>query len=184
MNIGYVRVSTVEQNTLRQEALMQELGVEKVYIDKLSGKDMARPQLQEMLAFARAGDTIIVLEISRLARNTRDLLNITNNMKERGINLKVVKEGINTSTEMGQFMLTIFGAIAELERNYILSRQREGIEIAKNNGVYKGRKRIEVEGFEEIYLMWKDKKITATKAMKLLELKPNTFYRRVKEREL
>ena len=183
MKIGYVRVSTREQNTIRQEVLMEELGVEKIYIDKLSGKDTDRPQLKEMLAFVRQGDMIVVSEISRLARNTKDLLEIVSGLKERSIGFKSNKEGIDTNTPQGEFMLTIFGAVAQLEREYILQRQREGIEIAKQQGRYKGRKKIEVEGFEDVYKMWKEKNITAIKAMKLLEIKPNTFYRRVQERE-
>lgn len=183
MLVGYIRVSTEEQHTIRQEVLMKDLGVEKVYIDKMSGKDTERPSLKEMLAFVRAGDTIVTSEISRLARNTRDLLNITSELEEKGVVFKSIKEGIDTSTEMGRFMLMIFGAVAELERNYLLSRQKEGISIAKQQGKYKGRKRIEVKDFEEIYCLWRDKKISTKRALELLNLKPNTFYRRVQEYE-
>lgn len=183
MVVGYVRVSSTEQNMSRQEVLMQQLGVEKIFSDKVSGKDTEREQLKEMLTFVREGDTIVVSEISRLARNTRDLLNIISQLKEKGVGFKSIKEGIDTNNEMGQFMLTIFGAVAELEREYILSRQREGIEIAKKQGKYKGRQRIKVEGFEETYKLWREKKINAKQAMKLLNLKPNTFYRRVQEYE-
>jgi len=183
MIVAYVRVSTTEQNLSRQEVLMEQLGVEKIFSDKVSAKDTKREQLQEMLAFVREGDTVVVAEISRLARNTEDLLNITSTLKEKGVVFKSIKEGIDTSTEMGKFLLTIFGAVAELEREYILSRQREGIEIAKKQGKYKGRQRIKVEGFEETYKLWRQKKINAKQAMKLLNLKPNTFYRRVQEYE-
>lgn len=181
MLVGYIRVSTEEQHTIRQEVLMEDLGVEKVYIDKQSGKNADRPALKEMLAFVRDGDTIVTSEISRLARNTRDLLNIISELEEKGVVFKSNKECIDTSTEMGRFMLMIFGAVAELERNYLLSRQKEGISIAKQQGKYKGRKRIEVKNFEEIYCLWRDRKIRSKRAMELLNLKPNTFYRRVQE---
>lgn len=181
--VGYIRVSTEEQHTIRQEVLMKDLGVEKVYIDKMSGKNADRPALKEMLGFVRDGDTIVTSEISRLARNTKDLLNIVSELEEKGVVFKSNKEGIDTSTEMGKFMIMIFGAIAELERNYLLSRQKEGISIAKQQGKYKGRKKIEVKDFEEIYSLWRDRKISSKRAMELLNLKPNTFYRRVQEYE-
>ncbi len=183
MVVGYLRVSSTEQNMSRQEVLMEQLGVEKIFSDKMSGKDTEREQLKEMLTFVREGDTIVVSEISRLARNTKDLLNIISKLKEKGVEFKSIKEGIDTSNEMGQFMLTIFGAVAELEREYILCRQREGIEIAKKQGKYKGRQRIQVEAFEETYKLWRAKSINAKQAMKILNLKPNTFYRRVQEYE-
>ena len=94
MLIGYVRVSTAEQNSARQEILMRELGVEKVYLDKASGKNANRPQLQEMLTFARQGDTIVVESISRFARNTRDLLDLMEQLNAKGIGFVSKKEAI------------------------------------------------------------------------------------------
>ena len=134
--IGYVRVSTVDQNTARQEALMKELGVEKIYIDKVSGKNKDRKQLKEMLNFIREGDIVIVESISRIARNTKDLLELVELLKSKGVEFVSKKEAIDTNTVPGKFMLTVFGAIAELERGYILDRQKEGIEIAKKEGKY------------------------------------------------
>lgn len=185
MKVGYVRVSTAEQNTARQEVLMQELGAEKVYIDKVSGKNKDRKQLKEMLGFVREGDTVIVESISRIARNTKDLLEIVETLKERGVEFVSKKEAIDTNTPAGKFMLTVFGAIAELERGYILDRQKEGIEIAKKEGKYKGRKPIEIDFtlFDSLYKQWKAGDITARKFMSSLDLKPNTFYRKVKEYE-
>lgn len=185
MKVGYVRVSTKEQNTARQEAVMDELGVEKVFIDKMSGKSTNRPMLQEMMSFVREGDTVVVSEISRFARNTRDLLDLIEKLKEKGVQFESKKEKIDTTTPNGEFMLTIFGAVAQLERQYILSRQREGIEIAKAEGKYKGKPKITVDmtQFEQEYKLWKDGQITAVAAMKHLGLKPNTFYRRVQEFE-
>ena len=135
MKIGYVRVSTQEQNTIRQEVLMEELGVEEVYIDCTSGKSTDRPGLQRMMEYVRRGDTVIVESISRFARNTRDLLDLVEQLSNAGVEFVSRKEAIDTATPNGKFMLTIFSAVAELEREYILQRQREGIEIAKAKGV-------------------------------------------------
>ena len=182
MNIGYVRVSSQGQNTARQETIMRELGVEKVYIDIASGKNIDRAQLREMLEFCRTGDCIIVSEIARFARNTRDLLNLVEQLTSRGVHFVSKKEGIDTANEVtGQFLLTIFGAVATMERQSILARQAEGIAIAKTEGKYKGRKKIESADFAGVYEQWTAKEITATRAMELLGMKPNTFYRRVKE---
>lgn len=183
MKIGYIRVSTADQNTARQEVIMQELNVDEVYIDKLSGKSTDRPELQNMIGFVRKGDTVIVESISRFARNTRDLLDLIEQLKAKGVDFVSKKENIDTNTPTGKFMLTVFGAVAELEREYTRQRQSEGIAIAKQNGVYKGRKKIVSPDFEKAYKKWKAGEITAVKAMELLEMKKNTFYRRVAEYE-
>ena len=147
MKIGYIRVSTQEQNTIRQEELMKSLGVDQIYIDRLSGKNTNRPELQSMMDYVRKGDTVVVESISRFARNTRDLLELVERLKAKEVEFVSQKEAIDTSTPTGKFMLTVFGAVAELEREYILQRQREGIAIAKENGVYKGRKPIDNPDF-------------------------------------
>lgn len=184
MLVGYIRISTVGQNTARQEVLMQELGVEKIFIDRLSGKNTDRPQLKEMMLFVRQGDTVVVESISRFARNTKDLLELVEQLTAKGVEFVSKKEAIDTTTPTGKFMLTIFGAVAELEREYILQRQSEGIAIAKEQGVYKGRQRILRPEFEQIVKLWRSGKLTAAEAMKRLDMKPSTFYRRVKEMKL
>ena len=185
MNVGYIRVSSEEQNTIRQEVLMQELGVEKVFIEKISGKNRDRKELKAMLDFVREGDTVIAESMSRLSRSALDFLNIANELKEKNVMLVSKKESIDTSTPQGKFMLTVFAALAELERESIRQRQLEGIKEAKKAGKYKGRKEIKVDNkkFIEVYTNWKDNKITAVQAMESLNLKPNTFYRRVKKHE-
>ena len=143
MLVGYIRTSTAQQNTARQEVLMSELGVEKVFIDKASGKNTQRLELQKLLSFVRKGDKVVVESISRFARNTKDLLNLIEILTEKEVEFVSKKENIDTSTPTGKFMLTVFGAVAELEIQYILQRQKEGIAIAKQKGKYNGRKRIE-----------------------------------------
>lgn len=181
MKIGYIRISTAEQNTARQEVLMRELEVDNVFIDRMSGKNIDRPELKRMMNFVREGDTVIVESISRFARNTKDLLDLVEKLTEKNVEFVSKKESIDTTTPTGKFMLTIFGAVAELEREYILQRQREGIAIAKENGVYKGRKPIIRPEFENVVSIWKEGKITAVEAMKRLDMKASTFYRKVKE---
>jgi DNA invertase Pin-like site-specific DNA recombinase len=185
MKIGYVRVSTVEQNTIRQEVLMQELGVDKVYIDHASGKDTARPALKKLLESVTPGDTVIVESYSRLARSTRDLLDIVETLKDKGVEFISKKEAINTTTPAGRLMLTVFAGLYQFERECMLERQAEGIAEAKKAGKYKGRQPIAVDEdkFKELYTEWKAGKITAVAMQKALNLTAPTFYRRVREFE-
>ena len=179
MKIGYVRVSTEEQNTARQEVLLHELGVDEIFIDKASGKNPDRPELKRMMDYVRKGDTVIVESISRFARNTRDLLELTEQLTAKEVEFVSKKETIDTTTPTGKFMLTVFAAVAELEREYILQRQREGIAIAKQQRRYTGRKPLPVpDNFESVVSRWKRGEITAREAMKRTGLKPNTFYRK------
>lgn len=181
MKIGYVRVSTQEQNTIRQEVLVKSLGVEQLYIDKASGKNADRPELRKMLTYVRQGDTVIVEAISHFARNTRDLLELVEQLTAKQVEFISQKEAIDTTTPTGKFMLTIFGAVAELEREYILQRQREGIAIAKEQGRYTGRRPIEAPELEHVVQQWRSGGMTAVEAMWRLNLKPTTFYRKAKE---
>ena len=185
MKFGYVRCSTVEQNEERQLHMMAEQGIaaEQVFTDKASGKNTDRPAFQEMMKRLRAGDMVVVESISRMARSTRDLLNIVAELQDRGMEFVSLKEQIDTTTPAGKFMLAVFGAMSQLERDNILQRQREGIAIAKERGKYKGRKPIDVnrEQMAAVCERWRAGKITARAAMKELGLKSNTFYRKVKE---
>ena len=183
VKIGYVRASTTDQNTARQEVLMESLGVDQVYIDRVSGKNTDRPELRRMMTFVREGDTVIVESISRFARNTRDLLELVERLTAKGVEFVSKKESIDTTTPSGKFMLTIFGAVAGLEREYILQRQREGIAIARDRGIYKGRRSIERPEFRQVVALWRKGGITAVEAMKRLDLKSSTFYRKVRQME-
>lgn len=183
MKIGYIRVSTEEQNPARQQVLLRELGVDEIFIDKASGKNTDRPELQRMLNYVRKGDTVIVESISRFARNTRDLLELVEQLTTKEVEFVSKKEAIDTTTPTGKFMLTIFAAVAELEREYILQRQREGIAIAKSQGKYHGRTPLPLpDNFDDIVARWRRGEITAREAMRRTGLKPNTFYRQVKNK--
>lgn len=183
MKVGYVRISTREQNTARQDELMKSLEIEKVYTDKLSGKNTERPELQKMMDFVREGDVLIVESISRFARNTRDLLDLIATLNSKGVQFVSQKENFDTTSPTGRGMLTIFGAMAEMEREYILERQREGIEIAKAEGRMKGRPKKQIDTFESVYNDVKTGKVSATKAAKQLGISRSTWYRKVKDYE-
>lgn len=184
-NVAYIRCSSEKQSTARQEVQMPSC-IEKTFIEKVSGKSReGREQLKACMDYLREGDVLYVESISRFARNTKDLLSLVEELNEKGVAFVSLKENIDTKTAQGKFILTIWGAMAEMEREQILERQREGIAIAKEKGVYKGRQPIKVDDklFNMVVKMWKDKEITAVEAMKRLNLKSNTFYRRVKEWE-
>lgn len=154
MKIGYVRVSTVEQNEARQVEALTKHGIERWYIEKISGKNLDRPKLQEMLDFAREGDTVYVLDWSRISRSTKDLLELVDRLGAKGVHLRSLKENFDTSTPHGRMVLTILGAINEFERANMLERQREGIAIAKREGKYKGRKKTEIADIAGAYHDW------------------------------
>lgn len=183
MKVMYIRCSTEEQNEARQIETANEIGAEKLFIDKASGKNTDRIFLKEMMEYVREGDTVYCSDISRIARNTKDLLNIVEELNKKGVYFVSLKEKIDTSTPQGKFMLTVFGAMAELERENILARQKEGIEIAKREGKYKGRKRIEINEneFREMVKEWKEGKRTASSIYKHFNISSQTFYRRVNE---
>ena len=163
---------------------MQELGVDEVYIDRMSGKNTNRPELKKMMEYVRRGDTVIVESISRFTRNTRDLLELVEKLSAKGVEFVSKKETIDTTTPTGKFMLTVFGAVAELEREYNLQRQREGVAIAKDNGVYKGRKPIQPPELEKVMVKWRRGEITAAEAMRQMGMSKSAFYRKVKRLQL
>lgn len=181
MVVGYVRVSTEDQYLDRQFKILNELGAEKIFSEKLSGKNLNRPQLKEMLGFIREGDTVAVESISRLARSTKDLLNIVSELSDKSIGFRSQKENIDTTTPQGRFVLTIFSALAELERESLLQRQTEGIQAAKIRGVRFGRPSIKrPKEWESVISRWKSGEIKAVEAMKLLDLSKSSFYKLLK----
>ena len=140
MKVAYVRVSSADQNEARQVEALEKYGIEKWFVEKVSGKNTNRPKLQEMLAFVREGDTVHIHDLSRLARSTADLLIIVEDFNRQGVHLVSNKENIDSSTPTGKLMLTMIGAINQFERENLLERQREGVAIAKREGKYHGRK--------------------------------------------
>ncbi len=192
--IGYIRVSTQEQNTARQDAKINNETCDKVFAEKISGKSTDRPQLKAMMDYVREGDTVIVESYSRFSRNTRDLLELVSELDRKGVAFVSLKENVDTTTPQGRLIFTIFAGLAQFEREQTLERQAEGIAEKKREDAerkaaglepltYKGRQPISID--EEALLReckrWRAGEQTARETMNKLNLKPNTFYRRVKE---
>ena len=184
MNLGYVRVSTIEQNEARQIEALKVHHIDKWFTEKVSAKSMDRPKLQEMLDFAREGDTIYIHDFSRLARSTEDLLHIVSLLSEKKVNLVSNKEAVDTSTPTGRLMLTMIAAIAQFERENLLERQREGIAIAKAEGKYKGGqvKKIDDNTWNELYELYRTRQITKVEFAKRLNVSRPTLDKLLKER--
>jgi len=186
-HIAYVRVSSVDQNEARQkEGLGKKYEIDKWFTEKISGKDMNRPQLKAMLDYVREGDTVYVLEFSRLARSTKDLLTIVEQLQSKGVNIVSDKENIDSRTATGKLMLTMIGAIAEFERQTILDRQREGIAIAKEQGKYRGGqvKRIDSDTFDKEYKKYSERAINKRQLAENLKISRPTLDRMLKEKGL
>ena len=190
----YGRVSHSDQNESRQIQAAIEFGIEErdIYIDKKSGKDFDREQYQIMKSQLRFGDLVVFLSIDRMGRNYSEIINEWRDIINIGCDIVVLDmplldtrnhDGGLTKRFISDLFLQILSYVAEQERINIRNRQRQGIDIAKSLGKYKGRKPIEVENFPDIYTQWKNGEITARKAMELLNIKSNTFYRRVKQYE-
>lgn len=185
MHVAYIRVSTVEQNEERQTEAMKAFPIEKTFSEKVSGKSADRPKLREMLEFVREGDTVHVHDFSRLARNTKDLLDIVDTLTAKGVNLVSNKEGIDTSTPAGRLMLTMIGAIAEFERVNLLERQREGIDIAMREHPerYQGGHKKTVEDFGSVYEAIRAGKLSKVKAAADMGISRPTLDRMIRDYE-
>ena len=186
MKVFYARVSTQEQNEARQIEAAKTAECEKVFLDKASGKNAERKELKKMLEFVRQGDVVIVSEISRLARNTADLLNIVEALNQKGVEFVSLKEAIDTQTPQGKFMLTVFGACAELERGHNRQKQAEGIAEAKKAGKYKGRQPLKIDEarFSAMCQEWRQGNRTAVSIQRAFSMTATTFYKFVKARGL
>jgi len=178
---AYVRVSSLDQNSDRQLDAMDALKIptENIFTEKLSGKNTQRPQLQTLLAAVKPGDSVTVESISRFARNTRDLLDLVDQLASKGVEFISLKESLDTTTPTGKFMLTIFGAVGELERCYLLQRQAEGIASARARGKHLGRPaKKPPAGFANLVKRWEHKEIPLHKVLEECGgVCPATFYK-------
>ena len=183
-NIAYVRVSTAEQNESRQIEALEKHNIDKWFIEKVSGKDTNRPKLQEMLEYIREDDTVYIHDFSRLARSTKDLLEIVELFQKKNVHLVSNKENLDTSTPTGKLMLTMIAAINEFERQNLLERQREGIAIAKKAGKYKGGqvKKIDDKLFNAAYERYKARQINKVQFAKELHISRPTLDKLLKEK--
>lgn len=191
MIVSYVRVSTIKQDTTRQDIQLDKLGIkfDKHYVDKMSGKSKDRPQLNKMLLELKKGDVVYSESISRLGRDLKDLIEIIEQLKNNGVRVVIVKEGIDTDTSTYKLLLGIFGSVAEMERETIQERVIQGVEKCKATGTTKtgrwfGRQEVTAEDlpkdFRKYYDKWKSKDITAVEFAKLLKTSRATLYRWIK----
>lgn len=181
MRIGYIRVSTTHQNTDRQEDSLEQMNVEKLFIEKASGKDRNRPQLKAMMEFVQPGDTVVVHELSRMARSVIDLYDIAKELNDKGVSLESLKEDIDLTSATGKLTFGIMAVMAQFERDLLLERQKEGIAAAKARGKRWGRENIygtDERLVHEVFSKYYAKKISFDEASKKLEMKKSTFYYR------
>lgn len=184
MKIAYVRVSTIEQNEERQIEGLEKHGIEKWYVEKVSGKNTDRIELKKMLGDMQEGDTIYVHDFSRLARSTKDLLDIVELLNQKGVHLVSNKENIDSGTPTGKLMLTMIGAISEFERTNMLERQEEGIRIAKREGKYNtcGRKKKDLDaGCENLIRKYATGEYTKKQLASMIGVSRPTLNRILKE---
>lgn len=189
MNYSYERISTVKQDEKRQEIALSNIKIDKRFLDKLTGKNTDRPELNKLMLVAKKGDNIYIESISRLGRNVEDLRELCEYFTEIGTTIHFIKEGFNTQGNSYKFMLTILGAVAEMERELIIERVKEGIEKAKIYGTRSGKpigrpERTLPDNFEKYYRRWKSKEITAIEFSKLLGVGRATLYRYIKAYEI
>lgn len=186
MNIAYVRVSSLDQCEKRQVEALEKYNIDKWYIEKVSGKDTNRPKLQEMMDYVREGDTVYIHDFSRLARSTKDLLDLVETLNVKKVNLVCNKENIDSKTPAGKLMLTMIGAIYEFERQNLLERQREGIIIAQREGRFKGRqvKEMDEDLFEREYKKYKNREITKGKFAEIMNVSRPTLDKLLKDKGL
>jgi len=181
MLVGYARISTITQNEDRQIEALTNAGCEKIYLDKMSGKDTNRPQLKEMFTFIREGDTVLVTEFSRFSRSTKDLLDLVEKLQAKKVDFRSLKENVDTTTSSGKLVLTIFAALSEFERSIIRERAAEGIAIAKAKGKKLGRREIQVDDDKliSLYNQWKDGEILQKKIMKDCRMSRTTLHKHI-----
>lgn len=178
--IGYCRVSTTDQNMATQLELLHKAGCDEIFKEKLSGSNIDRPELKKLLAYIRKGDTVTVTKLDRLARSTKDLLGIAEAIKKKGADFEVLNINLDTKSPTGQLMLTMLAAIAEFERGIMLERQREGIDIAKEEGKYKGRKPIEDTKLKQVQALIESGK-SISKAVSEVGIGRRTYYKAIEE---
>ncbi len=181
--IGYARVSTTEQDLTAQLGNLKDAGCDRIYQEKASGVKQDRPELTAMLDYVREGDTVVACKLDRIARSTKHLLDIVDTLEQKKVAFKVLNINLDTSTPTGKLMLTMLGAIATFEREMMLERQREGIELAKNAGAYKGRKPTAREKAAEV-LQLLDTGLTKEATAERLGIGVASVYRIVKDARL
>jgi DNA invertase Pin-like site-specific DNA recombinase len=181
MKIGYARVSTTEQTTESQIALLKEAGCVKIFEDVISGSKAERKGLKEMLAYARAGDSIVIYKLDRLGRSLKELLILIDDLKKREINLIILSQNIDTSTNTGKLMLQLFGMIAEFERELIRERTMVGLKAARARGKLGGRRHmLNASQIENLKAIYETQKVSIKEICEMFKIKKPTLYKYLK----
>lgn len=186
MKVAYVRVSTIEQNEARQIEALKEYGIERWFIEKMSGKDTERPEFQAMMDYVREGDELYVMDLSRLSRSTTDFMKTMDKLQAKNVKLISLKEKVDTNSAMGEALVKIVAVLNELERKNMLERQAEGIKIAKENNKYHGRQYKQYEDMDLLMKKLADIKMgkrTTTSLAKELKVSRPTIYNWLKHYE-
>lgn len=179
--VAYARVSSLEQSLNRQLDALARYEPVKTFTEKMSGSRRDRPALNAMLDYVREGDTLVVESLSRLGRSTKDLLELTDRLREKRVEVKFLKESIDTKTASGRMMFTILSALAQFEREVLLERQAEGIKAARDRGKHLGRPFNELpDNWNEVVSEYRAGEITVAVAYRKLDMSRATFYRREK----
>ena len=183
--VAYARVSSLEQNLDRQLDALAKYEPVKTFTEKMSGSRRDRPALNAMLDYVREGDTLVVESLSRLGRSTKDLLGLIDRLYEKKVEVRFLKESIDTQTASGRMMFTILSALAQFEREVLLERQAEGIKAARDRGKHLGRPFIDLpENWDDVVSRFKAGEITGAIAYRELDMSRATFYRRVSMAEM
>lgn len=179
MEFGYARVSTAGQNLGRQIEALEQSGIDSrnIFADKVSGSTSSRPALDELMGKLREGDSVTVVSFDRLARSTRHLLTLADTFNEKGVNLRSLKEGVDTSTPHGRMVYTILGAVAEMERELIRENQAEGIALAKREGRMKGRPKVDQDSLEAALDLYRANTLSVSDIVRITGIGRSTLYR-------
>lgn len=189
MKYGYARVSTLDQNLDRQLNALEEEGVDKIYSEKLSGGSLERPVLNELLDVLKEGDLLIITDLTRFSRSTKDLFSLVEIIKEKKCNLKSIKDtwlDLSKDNPYSEFLLTIMGAISQLERDLTKQRQKEGIEIAKKKGLFTGRPAkysLDHPKIKHAFELYHSGKYTVKEICGITSISEPTFYRFLKKKK-